>query len=143
MNYERQRQEDAHRARRARMGAPITPTVPVVAKPAPAKAPPPKLVVYVRMDPAPMTRCSAILNEVCDEYGITLWLLKSKSRAQPLVRARWQAAYRMYDECLHMSLPMVGRLLGHRHHTTILHGIQQWAAMNDLPMPRSRFEVAA
>jgi hypothetical protein len=147
MNCELQRQIDVYRASRARMGAPITPRVPVVAikrrPPAPPVCKKPdQVVVYVKFDSSPLKPSAQILDFICEKHGLTLWQLKSKSRSKYLVRARWEAAYLIYDQCRHLSLPQVGKILC-RDHSTILHGIREYAAMNGLPLPRSGFEVAA
>lgn len=147
MNCEQQRQADIHKAARARMGAPLTPPVPVVVverpkvEPEPVK-PPPRIVVYVRFDSSPLNESAQIMDFICQKHGLTLWQLKSKSRYKPIVHARWEAAYLIYDKCRHLSLPQVGKILC-RNHSTIVHGLQQYAAMNGLPMPRSSFEGAA
>jgi chromosomal replication initiation ATPase DnaA len=37
-----------------------------------------------------------------------------------------------------MSLPQIGRRLGGRDHTTVLHGIRRHCELNGLPYPRPR-----
>jgi hypothetical protein len=151
MNYERQRQMDAHKARMARMGIPTTPKTPVVAKP-PPPAPKPSLadrlavptrpVVYLQFNDEPMKISGVIVNQVCDKHALTAWQIKSPGRTKNLVAARFEAAYRLYAECPHLSLTQIGKIL-RRDHTSIIHAITEYARRNDLPMPRRKLEIAA
>lgn len=62
---------------------------------------------------------SRILSAVAAEFGCTQGQLLQRGRTPRLSRPRMVAMWLMHHE---MSLPMIGRALGHRHHTTVLHG---------------------
>lgn len=67
-----------------------------------------------------------IVGEVCEKHGIDWLDLASVRRHKGLPEARFEAMYRMRYETT-MSLPAIGRKLGGRHHTTVLHGIRKHA----------------
>lgn len=67
---------------------------------------------------------AAIVAEVAERYGVTVAALKDKAKWQPIARIRQEAMYEMYIRCPHLSLPDIGRILGGRDHTTIMHGVQ-------------------
>ena len=69
----------------------------------------------------PRNRGAQIMKEVCDKYCVSMEDLISERRHQYLVRPRQEAMYRLCTET-DWSLPRIGRLLGNRDHTTILHG---------------------
>ena len=71
-------------------------------------------------------RTNQILSRVARERNVTVALIKGETRARHVVTARHQAAYEMSK--LGLSLPKIGRLLGGRDHTTILHAIRSWPA---------------
>lgn len=62
-----------------------------------------------------------ILYDVSIEHGVSITDIKSARRQQHVVRARHKAMYRLATETL-MSYPAIGRFLGGRDHTTVLHG---------------------
>lgn len=64
-----------------------------------------------------------ILREVADKHGVSLVDLMSKRRGRGVVAARHEAMYRMRYETT-MSLPQIGRRMGGRDHSTVLHGIR-------------------
>jgi hypothetical protein len=68
----------------------------------------------------------SILAEVCEKHGIDWLDLASDRRSTPIVRARHEAMYRMRHETT-MSLPAIGRKMGGRDHTTVLHGVRKHA----------------
>lgn len=75
----------------------------------------------------PLTDAQAIIRDVCVKHGLTKTELLSARRMRTLVVARHEAMYRMSKETS-MSLPMIGRRLGGRDHTTVLHGIRKYTA---------------
>lgn len=75
----------------------------------------------------PRTDPQVIIKEVCKKHRLAKSELLSSRRAVPLVAARHEAMYRMSTETS-MSLPMIGRQLGCRDHTTVLHGIRKYTA---------------
>lgn len=76
---------------------------------------------FLRIPPAPW---EIILREVSDKHGISIIDIKSDRRSVPLVRARHEAMYRMSKETL-LSYPQIGRRLGGKDHTTVLHGARR------------------
>ena len=61
-----------------------------------------------------------IIQEAAQKHGITVSELIGESRCKHYVIARQEAAYRIRKECGY-GLPRIGKLLGGRDHTTILH----------------------
>lgn len=82
-----------------------------------------RLAMYQR---SPISR-QRILQEVSIKHGVSVIDIKSKRRSQDVVPARFEACYRLKNETT-MSLPAIGRYLGGRDHTTILHAIRKHAA---------------
>lgn len=70
------------------------------------------------------TKPEIILKEVATKHDCLVRDLKSDHRRRALVIARHEACWRLYREA-DLSLPRIGRFLGNRDHTTILHGIRQ------------------
>lgn len=68
-------------------------------------------------------RANQIMRIVATHTGITIPEMQSEYKGQAMVRARWLAALLM-RELLGYSTPQIGRQLGDRDHTTILHGIR-------------------
>jgi hypothetical protein len=80
----------------------------------PAKQPEP-------VDHRPSTR--AIIETVASHFGSTVVDIKSSRRQRPLVRQR-QIAMWLCKTLTWCSYPQVGRAMGDRDHTTILHGVK-------------------
>ncbi|WP_433935166.1 helix-turn-helix domain-containing protein [Brevundimonas diminuta] len=66
---------------------------------------------------------------VAERHGLTFQQLISPHRVTRIARPRQIAMYVMREVCPHLSLPAIGRLLGGRDHTTILHGINRIEAL--------------
>lgn len=81
----------------------------------------------------PLAPWRVILSEVCRKHGLTQKQVIGQQRNHNIVLARHEAMYRMAHET-RMSLPMIGRRLGGRDHTTVLHGLRQHAARNGLTL---------
>lgn len=81
-----------------------------------------------RMRPhlGPMTisqpRLDTVLNIVAKDYRVSVACLRGPRRQPRLVLARHVAMYLMYAECEGVSTPEIGRAIGNRDHTTVLHG---------------------
>lgn len=73
----------------------------------------------------------AVVEFVAMRYGVSPEALAGPRRANPLTRARQFAMYAMRLLCPHLSYPAIGRLLGGRDHTTILHGCRKVEALID------------
>lgn len=69
-----------------------------------------------------------ILCEVANKHEIPVPVMCGPSRNRAYVAARHEAMYRIHTEIENMSLPMIGRLMGDRDHTTVLAGIKRHAA---------------
>jgi chromosomal replication initiation ATPase DnaA len=70
-----------------------------------------------------------IATEIARQHGFTFRQLISPRRNQKLAYARHHAMYEL-DRRTSLSLPQIGKLLGGRDHTTVLHGIRAHAARN-------------
>jgi len=64
-----------------------------------------------------------IKNSVCAEFNITLLDLESKRRSQPLIAPRHICMWLCRKLTL-ASLPVIGRSIGDRDHTTVIYGIR-------------------
>ena len=78
----------------------------------------------------PRNRGAEIVKEVCEKHGLKIEDVISERRHQYLVRPRQEIMYRLCTET-DWSLPRIGRLLGGRDHTTILHGKRKFQALLD------------
>jgi hypothetical protein len=68
----------------------------------------------------PRNRGTVILREVSEQYGVSIEDIISPRRDAKYVRPRQIVMYRMCKET-DWSLPRIGRLLGNRDHTTVIH----------------------
>lgn len=66
---------------------------------------------------------------VAERHGLTFDQLISDRRHRSVARPRQIAMYVMREVCPHLSFPAIGRLLGGRDHTTVLHGVQRIEAL--------------
>jgi chromosomal replication initiator protein len=71
------------------------------------------------------TPSKKILSEVAEKYAMPPTVFRSKSRDAAYVLCRQEASYRLKYE-LNFSLSQIGRLMGHRDHTTVLHAIRRY-----------------
>lgn len=87
-----------------------------------------------RLDaPGCLSPMATIAGEIAARHGYTLSDLKGRSLLQPVVLARQEAMYWLYEERLsdgrrRWSYPMIGRFLGGRDHTTVWFGARAHAA---------------
>lgn len=65
----------------------------------------------------------AILSAVSTKSGISVEDLKGPRRYRHLAWPRHLAIYLMRRHCLHLSTSMIGRIVGGRDHTTVLHAM--------------------
>ncbi|WIY54132.1 helix-turn-helix domain-containing protein [Devosia sp. YIM 151766] len=107
----------------------------VAAAVAPAQLEPPIVIVVTQeqIDEAddrtpiiPMPSGKAILREVSEKHKVAMVDLLSTRRARAYVLARHEAMYRMRHETS-MSYPQIGRRMGGRDHSTVMHGIRKHA----------------
>lgn len=73
--------------------------------------------------PSKPGQAKAILDTVAELGGVLLVTMLSKRRDLRLVRCR-QIAMALMRELTTMSYPEIGRIMGARDHTTVLHGCQ-------------------
>jgi len=71
---------------------------------------------------------SQVVVEVARKHGLTLARLTGPDRTAFLVVARAEAAYRLREECA-LSLKDIGRSLGGRDHSTIIHLLKKWRSV--------------
>jgi chromosomal replication initiator protein len=67
---------------------------------------------------------AVIIQQVARKYRVTCLDLLSDRRSRYVAWPRQEVMYRAYTETT-MSLPAIGRHLGGRDHTTVMHGIKQ------------------
>ncbi|KKC39533.1 hypothetical protein WH87_04905 [Devosia epidermidihirudinis] len=67
-----------------------------------------------------------IIHQVASKHSLTPVEMLSARRSPPLVLARQEAMYRMSKETL-LTLGGIGRRMGGRDHTTVLHSIRKHA----------------
>jgi chromosomal replication initiator protein len=65
-----------------------------------------------------------VINAVAGFFGFPVNDLESQCRAAPITHARQIAMY-LARELTTKSLPAIGRMLGNRDHTTVMHGHQK------------------
>jgi chromosomal replication initiator protein len=65
-----------------------------------------------------------VLQAVSSSSGVSLQALAGKSRARPIAEARHIAMYLLREDA-QLALKQVGLLLGHRDHSTVIHGVQK------------------
>ncbi len=66
----------------------------------------------------------AILQAVSSYFGVPVAAITGKSRAKPIAEARHVAMYLLREDA-DLALKQVGLILGHRDHSTIIHGVQK------------------
>jgi hypothetical protein len=128
-------------ARMRRFLKPVPEPEPVEEEPAPKAATRDFLFVTLPADPeAPERRVlvpqwKVIIHETAKKHSVTFNEIVSPQRSHLIVLARHECCYRMAMETT-MSLPQIGRRLGGRDHTTVLHGIRRHAAREGLETSR-------
>jgi len=88
----------------------------------------PKAAIEAEQGPTmrtPRRSTMDIVDQVAGKHGVTRADIIGPSRVRAVSQARHEAAYRIVVE-LGMSLPMVGRVLGARDHTTILNSVRRF-----------------
>lgn len=79
-------------------------------------------------------RAKIIIKAVALKHGVTVNDIKGPFRQKALVDARHEAFYRLRTETT-LSYPSIGRYVGDKDHTTVLHGAIKHARANGLPLP--------
>lgn len=79
-------------------------------------------------DQSPITR-RIVVAITATVFGVTISEIEGQQRNRRLVRARFAACLLMSEMTPRPSLPQMGRALGNRDHTTILHAIARATGM--------------
>jgi chromosomal replication initiator protein len=66
----------------------------------------------------------AVMKAVSGYFTVSLAQLSGKSRAKPIAEARHVAMFLLREDC-ELALKQIGLLLGHRDHSTVIHGVQK------------------
>jgi len=74
-------------------------------------------------------RAHEVAAYVADLHNIPMRGFYGPQRTRTIARARQVAMYCIRSLCPHMSLPAIGRMMGNRDHTTILHGVRNIEAL--------------
>lgn len=119
---------EAHKARLARMQPPrkphpvrrVFPAIPRLEERPPLVF---RLIEVIDEAPPPTTKYHwrDIVMEVAKKHKITLPEITGRQRQHKIVLARHEAFYRLKTETP-LSLPEIGRKMGGRDHTSVLHG---------------------
>lgn len=97
------------------------------------KAPRGRDFIFVQLDPldespaALRKKWRSIVNEVCSARRVSVAEVMGPGRSRYLVDARHEIYYRLRKETV-LSLPEIGRRLGGKDHTTVIHGIRRHEA---------------
>lgn len=76
---------------------------------------------------------AVIIIDIAARHGIRVTDLISHARSSAFIDARFEAAYELRRQLPSWSLPMIGKVLGGRDHSTIMNGIRKHADRNGLP----------
>jgi hypothetical protein len=76
----------------------------------------------------------SIIRQVAARHGLDADRLRGAGRSHPVCMARFEAMWalceaRQPDGRRRFSLSQVGRMLGGRDHSTVLHGVRRWQAV--------------
>jgi len=74
--------------------------------------------------PVTRDRWRIIVDQVAAKHNTTVNDIRSARRGHEIVVARHECFYRLRHETT-MSLPQIGRMMGNKDHTTVLHGIHK------------------
>ena len=80
----------------------------------------------------PDSAANRILRETAHKHSVLLSDMLSERRRKHLVAARHEAMYEIYART-NLSLPQIGKKMGWRDHTTIIHGIRAHASRTGAP----------
>ena len=85
-------------------------------------------IVRRRRTQAPPVTLERVMQTVAQRLGLSVRELRGPRRARPLAYARHLVAY-LAHEYANFSLPAIGRALGGRDHTTILHSVRKASSL--------------
>jgi chromosomal replication initiation ATPase DnaA len=67
-----------------------------------------------------------ILQKLCEYYKVNYLTLIKKNRTRNMVEIRMISAHVLFNDCtLGMTLSSIGKLLGDKHHTSIIHMLKK------------------
>lgn len=89
-----------------------------------------------------------VMAVTADECGLPLRAMRSSIRTKHYAAARHAAMYVAYEH-LGYSLATIGEIMGHRDHTTVLHGVRKirheleysWPVKNLVEIIKQRLEA--
>lgn len=93
--------------------------------PQPVKIEPTEAAEEIDFARTPVWIARKMLEEVAEQTGFTTQQIVGPQRSGDLVAARHYLMWRLRRETT-WSLPEIGRFLGGRDHTTVLHGVRKW-----------------
>ncbi len=73
-----------------------------------------------------VTNWRPVVDAICASHGLHARDLATDTRARKVVEARQELWFRLSQRGVAFS--EIGRRLGGFHHTTVMHGVRQWAA---------------
>jgi chromosomal replication initiator protein len=79
---------------------------------------------YCRLTDRPLLTKTDIIDSFCKLEKVHIDELASKSRKGHLVKSRYQLMAILYEETK-LNTTQIGKILGGRDHTTVLHGLKQ------------------
>lgn len=85
-----------------------------------------RALAALRPAPATPPDPAKVLKTVCTYFGVSLQSITGKTRARPVAEARHVAMYLLREDS-QLALKQVGLLVGHRDHSTVIHGVQKVA----------------
>jgi chromosomal replication initiation ATPase DnaA len=133
-----------HKARLMRLGAPprfqASVLKPLIVVAAPQKKEPWFEIISEKAAPGSQTKIDDVLRVCCKYFDLTSSQIKSARRTAPVVYARQVAMYLCKFHTI-KSYPEIGRRLGGRDHTTVMHGYRKIEA-NLLKDWKLAFDVA-
>jgi len=85
----------------------------------------------------PRKSFSDVLKEFSKEAGVPMRTILGRRRHRWIVELRRAFLWRAAHECPHLSIADIGRRAG-VDHTTVLHALKRYSAINGLPYPSGR-----
>jgi hypothetical protein len=79
-----------------------------------------------------------VIREVAEQRGVHIRDILGPSRMRRFAWPRQEAMFEAYVQCPHASYPAIGRILGDRDHTTILHGVRAHCERSGIDYDRIR-----
>lgn len=79
-----------------------------------------------------------VLRETAEKHGIHMRDMVGPSRLRQFAWPRQEAMFEAYVQCPHASYPTIGRLIGGRDHTTVLHGVRAYCERTGISYDRVR-----